>query len=153
MAVTTTEQGMLQPLTRTEIESLQMRRVGQDFFRRAVLSNFDERCCATGLGDARLLVASHIVPWADSAEHRLNPANGLCLSATIDRAFDAGLITLDESQRWLVSRELADSRYQNTRALFAPLKGAPLNPPRKIAVSEAFLARHRETALTRFHYA
>ena len=44
MTVTTTEQGMLQPLTRTEIESLQMRRVGQDFFRRAVLSNFDERC-------------------------------------------------------------------------------------------------------------
>ena len=37
-------------------------RVGQSFFRSAVLSAYDQRCCITGLSIPRLLVASHIVP-------------------------------------------------------------------------------------------
>jgi len=38
-------------------------RVGQSFFRRAVLSAYNNKCCITGLSIPQLLVASHIVPW------------------------------------------------------------------------------------------
>jgi len=41
-----------------------------------------------------LLIASHIIPWARDDKNRMNPANGLCLNALHDKAFDKGLITI-----------------------------------------------------------
>lgn len=52
----------------------------QSVFRRKVLSNFENRCCITGITEDSLLVASHIVPWAAKIDSRLDPGNGLCLS-------------------------------------------------------------------------
>ena len=69
-------------------------RVGQRLFRDAVLTAYNARCCITGLAVYRLLVAGHIMPWREDPSQRLNPANGLCLSALHDRAFDIGLITI-----------------------------------------------------------
>ena len=37
-------------------------RENQDFFRRAILSAYDSKCCITGLDVESLLVASHIKP-------------------------------------------------------------------------------------------
>ena len=48
----------------------------------------------SGLSEPRLLIASHIVPWSEDTHNRLNPQNGLCLSALHDRAYDQGLITV-----------------------------------------------------------
>jgi hypothetical protein len=57
-----------------------------------------------------LQVASHIVPWAEDRRNRLNPHNGLCLSAPHDRAFDQGLITITPgSLRVRVSERLRDT--------------------------------------------
>ena len=67
-------------------------RIKQHFFRRAVLSSYRGRCCMSGLSEPRLLIASHIVPWSRDKTNRLNPSNGLCLSAIHDRAFDKGLL-------------------------------------------------------------
>lgn len=41
--------------------TLKITRIGQDFFRRTVLSAYNYRCCISGLAVSRLLVASHIV--------------------------------------------------------------------------------------------
>ncbi len=60
----------------------------------------------SGLSDARLLIASHIVPWSQDKQNRLNPSNGLCLSAIHDRAFDKGLITLTDDFKIVISEEL-----------------------------------------------
>lgn len=84
-------------------QALVNQRVGQDFFRRAVLANYEETCCITGIADPRLLTASHIKPWGKDSENRHNPANGLLLSATLDRAFDRGLITVDRQRRATIS--------------------------------------------------
>ncbi|MBU5434473.1 HNH endonuclease [Pseudoflavonifractor sp. MSJ-37] len=71
-------------------------RVGQTFFREAVLSAYQQKCCITGLAVPSLLIASHIKPWSksDPCTERTNPANGLCLNGLHDRAFDQGLITV-----------------------------------------------------------
>jgi putative restriction endonuclease len=47
-------------------------RVNQHFFRAAVLSAYDYKCCVTGLAVPELLVASHIIPWASDAKQRMN---------------------------------------------------------------------------------
>lgn len=57
-------------------------RIGQQFFREAVLTAYNRRCCVTGNSHDFLLVASYIKPWKDSGPktERANPRNGLCLS-------------------------------------------------------------------------
>jgi putative restriction endonuclease len=79
-----------------EREAIVRVRVNQSFFRRRVLSAYDFRCCVTGLSVQRLLVASHIIPWAEDTHNRLNPRNGLCLNALHDRAFDCGLMWIEK---------------------------------------------------------
>lgn len=78
----------------------------QNLFRRVVLASYAETCCISGLAHPRLLVASHIVPWAVDPGLRLNPTNGLCLSALHDRAFDRGLLTVLPDLTIRVSAEL-----------------------------------------------
>ncbi len=119
-------------------------RVGQDFFRRAVLANYEETCCITGIADPRLLTASHIMPWSQDAGNRHNPANGLLLSATLDRAFDRGLITVDRQRRVHVSRHLRENRSQQTREYFAQFEQAMLRSARRFDPDPAFLEWHND---------
>ncbi len=118
-------------------------RVGQSFFRRAVLANYEATCCITGIADPRLLVASHIKPWGADIENRHNPANGLLLSATLDRAFDRGLITVDKSCRIRVSRELRESPSKETRDYFGQFEQATLRSATRFDPNAVFLDWHR----------
>ena len=117
-------------------------RVGQGFFRRAVLANYDESCCITGIADPRLLIASHIKPWGVDVENRHNPANGFLLSATFDKAFDCGLITINSDRRVRVSRELRQSPSPETRAYFEKYDGGPVRPAVRFDPDLAFLDWH-----------
>lgn len=119
------------------------RRVGQDFFRRAVLANFEDTCCITGIADPALLNASHIMPWGIDVKNRHNPTNGLCLSATFDRAFDRGLVTLDNSRTVLVSKSLLTHDSQKTRDYFTPFQGVAIIPSIRFDPDPAFLDWHR----------
>lgn len=66
-----------------DVVSESKRRKGQDYFRRMILTNYGGRCALTGMDIPQLLLASHIIPWAEKAhkQDRLNPCNGICLSA------------------------------------------------------------------------
>lgn len=121
-------------------------RRGQQFFRRAVLVSYDHRCCITGNPVERLLTASHILPWAKSKKDRLNPANGLCLAKTQDAAFDAGLITLDEDFRLVLSDSLKDAcTSQTMKDNFQQYAGKPITLPSRFRPKDEFLAYHRES--------
>jgi putative restriction endonuclease len=85
------------PLEGKEKMRLVKARVNQNIFRKMVLATYNSKCCITGISVPELLVASHIVPWSKDERNRLNPMNGLCLNALHDKAFDAGLITIDAS--------------------------------------------------------
>ena len=84
-----------EPLGATEVERLRKERIGQDVFRDALMLYWDGACAVTGVRHPRLLRASHIVPWADceTDSERLNVYNGLLLTAHLDAAFDAHLIS------------------------------------------------------------
>ena len=95
-------------LSETERLELVKSRIGQGLFRTRVLSRYSNHCLITGIDNPRLLVASHIKPWASATnEERLNPNNGLCLSPTYDRLFDIGLITFKDSGEIIVSSHLS----------------------------------------------
>lgn len=119
-------------------------RIKQSFFRRAVLSSYRGRCCMSGLSEPRLLIASHIVPWSKDKTNRLNPSNGLCLSALHDRAFDKGLLTLDDNFRIVLAQSIKQSDELFVRQVLQPLAGKLIELPERFLPDQAFLARHRE---------
>jgi hypothetical protein len=92
----------------TEVERLVVQRIGQDVFRQALLKYWNGCCPLTGITDPALLRASHIVPWAEceTDSHRLDVHNGLLLSALWDAAFDAGLVSFDDTGKVLLSAKL-----------------------------------------------
>lgn len=126
-------------------------RRGQQFFRQAVLRSYGVRCCITGIPVPRLLVASHIKPWRDFPGERLNPRNGLCLSSLHDAAFDAGLITLDDGLKVVLSRRLRDYFPQSVLELnFVGYEGKEIRRPEKFAEPDPlFLEYHREVVFAR----
>ena len=118
------------------------RRNGQTLFRQIVLSAYGNQCALTGLSDQRLLVASHIIPWSEAPEMRLNPRNGIALNALHDRAFDRGLITFTDDLRLQISPALEkDSEFANLA--FQAYEGRQLATPDKFAPGPAMLAYHR----------
>lgn len=126
-----------------EREALVKLRVNQSFFRQRVLSAYEFRCCVTGLTSRPLLVASHIVPWAENAKHRLNPQNGLCLNALHDRAFDRGLMWVESGFVVRLSpklREFTDDSKQTVDWLFS-FEGKPLLLPKSFQPDRGFLAK------------
>lgn len=118
-------------------------RVKQSFFRRAVLSSYRNRCCITGLSEPRLLIASHIVPWSQDKANRLNPSNGLCLSALYDRAFDQGLITFDEEWRVVLSAQLKRTE-PAMQHFFHPIEGQKIIMPERFHPAPQLMQQHRE---------
>ena len=118
-------------------------RIKQNFFRRAVLSSYRGRCCMSGLSEPRLLIASHIVPWSKDKANRLNPSNGLCLSAIHDRAFDKGLITLTDDFKIIVSEELKLRDELFIKEVLLPLNGRTIEPPERFAPQAEFVSWHR----------
>jgi hypothetical protein len=124
-------------------QGLTTQRIKQYFFRRAVLSGYRGRCCMSGLSESRLLIASHIVPWSSDKANRLNPSNGLCLSAIHDRAFDKGLITLSDDFKIILSDEVRRSADAFVQLVLQPLEGRVIELPERFVPSVDFVARHR----------
>lgn len=118
-------------------------RVNQARFRKAVLASYNATCCISGLRHEKLVIASHIIPWSKDSKNRLNPQNGLCLSALHDRAYDQGLITLMPDFKVHVSAKLTaqhtDSFLRDTLLKF---HGKPIQQPERFGPTPEFLAFH-----------
>lgn len=96
-------------LSETEREALVKARVGQGPFRDGLIERW-KTCSVTGCGFTEILIASHIKPWSrcDTRAERLGPANGLLLVPNLDKLFDKGLISFDDSLRIVYSPTLKD---------------------------------------------
>jgi predicted restriction endonuclease len=120
-------------------------RLAQSFFRQTVLSAYLGRCCVSGIPMPELLIASHIMPWSDFPDQRINPCNGLCMSRLHDAAFDRGLIAFDENYRLVLSTRLKDHLpNESLNANFVAYEGNELRLPEKFHPDKTFLTHHRE---------
>jgi len=122
-------------------------RVNQSFFRHAVLSAYGTTCCITGISDSRLLIASHIRPWADCADgnDKTTPENGLCLNTLHDKAFDRGLLTLDDEYKVVLSHSTKDALQAEVYAeYFGKFEGKQIKLPAHHLPRIDFLEYHRD---------
>lgn len=123
----------------TERQQLVDARIGQGKFRQDVIA-LHKKCIVTGIELPDLLRASHIKPWKDSTnQERLDPGNGLLLSASIDVLFDRGFISFKDNGQMLVSDKLRGTDI---------LEKLGIDPERKSLINPSnakYLYWHRKT--------
>ncbi|MFR2126129.1 HNH endonuclease [Dorea longicatena] len=122
-------------------------RVGQYFFRTAILNSYANRCCITGINEPKLLIASHIKPWkvSDEKTERTNPRNGLCLNALHDKAFDKGLITLNNNYEIIISSQFKKADMdQTTKDWFMMYDHKEIIRPDKFLPDRKFIEYHND---------
>lgn len=115
-------------------------RIGQGKYREEVLEDCPY-CPFTFVNDERLLIASHIKPWAKANnEEKIDPKNGFMLTPTYDKLFDRGFITFDDEKRVIVSPWLSPMN-QKRLGIYTGLiiNKLPLDEKRK-----EYLKYHRE---------
>ena len=115
----------------------------QRAFADAVKKNYGFRCAITGITTRGFLVASHIVPWSEDQDIRLDPSNGICLSLLVDRAFEKGHLVIDDD----LTIRIDWTRVGGDEALcklLEPYDGKPLAKPKAAAPQAQYLQRLRK---------
>ena len=130
-----------------EKEAVIKQRVNQSVFRTMILQNYENQCAITGINVPDLLIASHIIPWANStAEQRLAPENGICLSALYDKAYDRGLLTISPDDYTIILSsallEYETKDYFDTH--FGSIAGNKIIMPIEHTPNRDYLAYHKE---------
>lgn len=109
------------------------------------MRNYKNQCCLSGLPLVETLQACHISSWQDDKKNRLNPENGLCLTATYHIAFDRNLIALDDDYRLILSPTLKE--YYTNEAFkfyFKNFENQKIQMPIKFLPSKILLEKHRD---------
>jgi putative restriction endonuclease len=128
-----------------EVERLVKVRVNQSIFREVVLTNFDNKCCITGINILDLLVASHIAPWREDKKNRLSARNGLALNMLHDKAFDKHLITVTDDLKIKISSKFYQNKdIESIKQNFIDIDGKSLILPKKFYPDSDFLKMHND---------
>lgn len=128
-------------------------RLGQHRFAKEVLANYGNSCGFCGfeprsLPRHKLLIASHIKPWAACEDkERLDVSNGVAACGVHDAAFDTGLITVNGGLRVHQARRLTISARDDPgvdRYFGRILKPKLLLPIGAVRPGDSYLEWHRE---------
>lgn len=118
-------------------------RVNQRFFRQVILNNYSCRCAICNINIPDLLIAGHIIPWSANKKERLNPQNGICFCSLHDKAFDRGLIGINDDYKVVISHDLNKMRNENYFSIyFGNFQNKPINLPEKFLPRIDFLQFH-----------
>jgi len=92
-----------------------------------------------------LLVASHIVPWREDENLRVNPHDGLCFCALHDKGFDRGFFTLGRNYEIVFGTAIRE-HFSNSavHSGFQIYEGMAISLPDKFIPDQRFLAIHRD---------
>lgn len=126
-----------------ERERIVKQRINQTFFRNAVLSSYNNKCCITNLSCTELIEACHIVDWATDVKNRLNPSNGICLNVLFHKAYDKNYIGISPDYEVFVSDKLFDENSQDTiRTFFMQYHHTRIQMPDKFLPNKDLLNLH-----------
>ncbi|MCI1272919.1 MAG: HNH endonuclease [Clostridiaceae bacterium] len=98
-------------LTQNETEKrvLTKIRIGQSKLRTKLLKG-ESKCNLCGFTNEKLLIVSHIKPWAMSDNNeKLDKENVLLLCPMHDALFDKGYISFDNNGKIIISKKMSDS--------------------------------------------
>jgi hypothetical protein len=126
------------PAGDTQRATLTSARLGQGKFRDLLMKRWKGTCPLSAVSHPRLLRASHIKPWSSSNNsERLDPDNGLLLSAAYDAAFDAYLLSFADDGSLVLAPDF----------LAAAAQSAGIDPGARLTglpnSSLPYLAEHR----------
>jgi len=124
-----------------DLYSLTKRRQYHSVFAGEVKRNYKYRCPVTDIDDLSFLRASHIIPWSEKKECRLDPKNGICLYCDIDLAFDRGYISFHPETLQVT---LSD-KVKNNKSIYEKLKpyeGVKLQLKKEYAPKREYLEWH-----------
>lgn len=132
-----------------EKERLIRSRINQNFFRDMILSSYENSCCITGINIPSLLEACHIIGWSLDESERMNPCNGLCLSATFHKAFDNFLVTITPDYKFKISDKMYSIQQKDTQSSMTldylrNLDNKNIILPNRFLPNKDFLAKHYE---------
>ena len=97
----------------TERRGLVTSRVGQGAYRKRIIHRWEYKCAVTGFDKLNVLIASHILPWADSDDNQRHDVhNGILLSPTYDALFDKHLITFENTGKIILSNSIETQAFQ-----------------------------------------
>ncbi|SFU30465.1 putative restriction endonuclease [Pustulibacterium marinum] len=121
------------------------RYVRSDVFKKTIPKLYQHRCCISGMQvqtglPIQMVDACHIIPFKTSLDDTVT--NGFSLSPTLHRAFDRGLIGVDDDYRVIVSPVVTE---QPSVYAISQFQGAELLLPKEPAYhpSQAAFAWHR----------
>ena len=120
-----------------EREAIVRVRVNQGVFRERMLKEYGH-CCLCNVSEPKLLIASHIKPWAVAeASEKLDINNGFLMCPDHDKLFDQGWISFDDEGKILISSRLQEE----------DRKSLKVNPNMEIKIREGskkYLEYHRK---------
>lgn len=124
------------------IQATGTRRVGHSKFSKDVKTNYEYTCAICGITETEFLVAGHISSWAEDAENRLNPQNGICLCSLHDKAFEHGYIGLSDDFKVLINDKVNKNAplYENLKNY----ENSTIRLPRIGQPDINFLKKHRQ---------
>ena len=129
------------------------RRINQTFFRDTVLSSYENKCCITGINNAKLLNACHIVGWSEDETNRTNPQNGLCLNVLFHKAYDENLLGISPDYEVFVSKDFFGAKLKEvdslTREYVMSYNKKRLIMPKRFLPDRDLLAMHFERFCSR----
>lgn len=105
-------------------------RVGQERFRRRLLTAYEGACAATGVNVEEALQAAHIESYnGPKSQHEYN---GILFRSDIHLLFDAHLLTVDPSDlRLAISNRLEDTEYVELNGRRLRVPSDPLLHPKR----------------------
>lgn len=97
-------------LTEEEIQEERFIRGG--IFKKEIPRIYNHQCCVSGMkiqttSNAQMVDACHIIPFSLSNDDTIS--NGICLSPNLHRAFDRGLLTINEDYIVRISPSVNES--------------------------------------------
>lgn len=114
------------------------RRRGQARIRVLTLYNYGTRCAVCDVHDPALLVASHVVPWANAPDARGDLANIVCLCRFHDALFEIGYWSLKDDLTVLRRSPLSSQ----TIKILLP-EAMSFRPPTAYLPNANYLHQHR----------
>lgn len=121
--------------------SISQSREGQTKYREGLLEQC-RFCPISMISDDRLLIASHIKPWAASNDdEKIDPYNGYMLSPLYDKLFDRGYITFTKEKHIILSEAISSYTWKQIGLKNDTyLQTLPMDPKR-----EAYLQFHHDS--------
>ena len=123
-------------------------KIGFLFFRKVVLSSYNNTCCISGVKDPLLVEACHIAEWDDDENKIVDPRNGLCLNYLMHKAYDRKFVSVSPDYKIKISeRMIMSAMREDFRTYLKSINDRHIFLPDRFRPSRDLLAMHYEEFL------